>query len=138
MVLKREIVAELGGADLLAPEAIAQSLVANDEVKYYLALLQTARSNADHPRVPPPDLKTERMASRLEDASLDDVVAGTEKSAGGRYRVPRSADIVRRVDAAISSSWTPIAQSTGFRPRPRPRLLRARMCTVCRRARGRW
>jgi len=101
MVLKREIVAELGGADLLAPEAIAQSLVANDEVKYYLALLQTARSNADHPRVPPPDLKTERMASRLEDASLDDVVAGTEKSAGGRYRVPRSADIVRRIDAAI-------------------------------------
>jgi len=53
---KQEIVAEIGEAELLVPARIARSLAANDEVKYYLALLQTARSNADHPRVPAPDL----------------------------------------------------------------------------------
>jgi uncharacterized protein Yka (UPF0111/DUF47 family) len=101
MVVKREIVAELGGADLLAPESIARSLEANDEVKYYFALLQTARSNADHPHVPPPDLRSERVASRLTDAALDDVVAGTQKSGATRYRIPQSADILRRIGAAL-------------------------------------
>jgi len=61
---KQEIVAEIGEAELLVPARIARSLAANDEVKYYLALLQTARSNADHPRVPAPDLKGERLERR--------------------------------------------------------------------------
>ena len=38
MPSKREIVAELGEADLLLPDRIAGSLVANDRVKYYFAL----------------------------------------------------------------------------------------------------
>ena len=46
MTLKQEIVAELGEADLLLPGRIARSLAANDQIKYYFALLQTARSNA--------------------------------------------------------------------------------------------
>ena len=52
MTSKQEIVAELGEADLLLPGRIALSLTANDQIKYYFALLQTARSNAYRPRVP--------------------------------------------------------------------------------------
>ena len=90
MTAKQEIVAEIGEAELLVPARIARSLAANDEVKYYLALLQTARSNADHPRVPAPDLKGERLASQVSDEFLDDVVAGAQKDRGNLFRQERS------------------------------------------------
>jgi uncharacterized protein Yka (UPF0111/DUF47 family) len=100
---KQEIVAEIGEAELLVPARIARSLAANDEVKYYLALLQTARSNADHPRVPAPDLKGERLASQVSDEFLDDVVAGAQKDRGRGYRIPHAPQVLRRIKAAIES-----------------------------------
>ncbi|MFN3746981.1 MAG: hypothetical protein ACK4TL_19975, partial [Hyphomicrobiaceae bacterium] len=66
MTAKHAVIAELGERDILAPEFIARSLEANDQVKYYFALLQTAQENADNPRVPVIDLKTERIACRLD------------------------------------------------------------------------
>ena len=101
MTSKQEIVAELGEADLLLPGRIARSLAANDQVKYYFALLQTARSNADHPRVPAPDLKGERLASQVRDEFLDDVVAGARKDRDGGYRIPHAPKILRRIKAGI-------------------------------------
>lgn len=101
MPLKQEIVAALGETELLLPEQIARSLVANDQVKYYFALLQTARSNADRPRVPAVDLKAERLASQVADEFLDDVVAGAKKDRGRGYRLPHTAEILRRVRAGM-------------------------------------
>jgi len=103
MTVKQDIVAEIGEAELLLPEQIARSLAANDQVKYYLTLLQTARANADHPRVPAPDLKGERLASKVSDESLDDVIAGTQKSRGRGYRIPHAAEILRRIKAGIEA-----------------------------------
>ena len=101
MPLKQEIVAELGETDLLLTERIARSLVANDQIKYYLALLQTARANADQPRVPAFDLKAERLASQVPDDFLDDVVAGAKKARDRGYRVPHAAEILRRIRARL-------------------------------------
>jgi uncharacterized protein Yka (UPF0111/DUF47 family) len=101
MASKSQIVAELGASDLLLPERIAQSLVANDRIKYYLALLQTARANADRPMAPVQTLRSERLASRIEEAWLDDVVAGAQKRAGGRYAIPQADQIVARIDHAV-------------------------------------
>ena len=101
MTLKQEIVAELGEADLLLPGRIARSLAANDQIKYYFALLQTARSNADRPRVPALDLKGERLASQVADDFLDDVVAGSRKDRGGAYRIPHAPEILRRIRSAL-------------------------------------
>ena len=101
MTSKQEIVAELGEVDLLLPGRIARSLAANDQVKYYFALLQTARSNADHPRVPAPDLKGERLASQVGDDFLDDVVVGARKDRDGGYRIPHASKILRRIKAGI-------------------------------------
>ena len=97
VTVKQDVVSELGDQELLAPDLIAQSLVANDQIKYYFALLQTARDNADKPQVPAPDLKTERIASQLTDDWLDDVVSGTKKIRSGLYRVPHGPEIVRRI-----------------------------------------
>ena len=89
MTLKREVVSELGDDELLKPELIAKSLVADDQVKYYFALLQTARANAEFPQIPPPDLKVERTACGIGEDWLDKVVAGTLKDDSGGYRVPQ-------------------------------------------------
>jgi hypothetical protein len=103
MTLKQEVVSELGDDELLAPDRIAKSLAANDQVKYYFALLQTARDNADRPRVPPPDLKAERIASQVADDSLDNVVAGTRTDGFGAYRVPQGPDLLRRIMSGIET-----------------------------------
>lgn len=100
MVSKNRIIAVLGKADLLLPEQIAQSLTANDQIKYYFALLQMARANADRPAIPAQDLKAERLASRIADTELDGAVSGASKHAGGQYRVPQA----ERILAAVMSS----------------------------------
>lgn len=119
MTVKQEIVAELGEADLLRPDLIARSLIANDQVKYYFALLQTARANADQPRVPPVDLKAERLVSQIPEAFLDEVVAGAEKASGGGYRLPHVAEILRRARVGIETmiSCLPDAQARAFSER---------------------
>lgn len=101
MTVKQAVIAELGEREILAPEFIARSLEANDRIKYYFALLQTARDNADSPRVPVIDLKAERIASQLDDDWLDDVVAGTRKAQAGTYCVPRGPELLRRIKAEI-------------------------------------
>lgn len=114
MVTKSKIVAELGDVELTLPERIARSLTANDQVKYYFALLQTARANADSPRVPLADLKAERLASRIPDAWLDDTVAGTRKVADNAYQVPRAAEVLDRIPVCVAEmiACLPASQQT--------------------------
>src|SRR5260221_4110856 len=109
MTLKQGIVAELGGTDLLIPDLIARSLQANDQIKYYFALLQTALSNADQPRIPTLDLKTERVASKVADTFLDDVIATTKKDPKLGYCIPHAAEIFERIKARIADmlTWLP-------------------------------
>jgi hypothetical protein len=103
MTLKQKVVSELGDDELLAPDLIAKSLVANDQVKYYFALLQTARDSAERPQIPAPDLKAERLASDIPDDCLDEVVAGTRKDRSGAYRVPHGPDVLRRISSGIET-----------------------------------
>jgi hypothetical protein len=103
MTVKQNVVSELGDQELLASDLIAQSLMANDQIKYYFALLQTARDNAEKPQVPAPDLKTERVASQVDDEWLDDVVSGTRKIKSGVYRVPHGPELLRRIKSGIEA-----------------------------------
>ena len=102
MTLKQGIVAELGGTDLLVPDLIARSLQANDQIKYYFALLQTARSNADQPRIPAPDLRTERVASKVADTSLDNVIATTKRDLKHAYSILHAVEIFERIKACMA------------------------------------
>lgn len=103
MTSKQAIISELGGEEVLVPDRIARSLAANDQAKYYLALLQTARANADRRRVPSPDLKAERVASRISDAWLDDVAANTLKDGPESYRIPQAPEILNRIGLTIAT-----------------------------------
>ncbi len=68
-----------------------------------LLCCKTARSNADRPRVPVPDLKGERIACQIRDAFLDDVVAGTKKNDDGSYAIPHTAELLRRIKTSIGT-----------------------------------
>jgi len=103
MTTKKAIVAALGGRELLLGDRIGASLMANDQVKYYFALLQTARTNVDRPQIPPPTLRAERQACQLADVWLDDVVESARKEPAGHYRLPRAGEIVARVRAAVET-----------------------------------
>jgi hypothetical protein len=48
---KKSIVWELGEEELLLPELVNFALTANDIIKYYLTLLQTAKEKAEHPQL---------------------------------------------------------------------------------------
>jgi uncharacterized protein Yka (UPF0111/DUF47 family) len=123
MTLKREVVSELGDDELLAPDLIAKALGANDQVKYYFALLQTARDNADAPRVSAPDLRAERIACEITDGWLDDVVAETAKDTAGNYAVPKGTELVRRIGAGIVAILACL-------PEPEQAPLRARLAKL--------
>lgn len=105
MTTKQAIVRELGAPEILAPDLISSSLIANDQVKYYFALLQTAQTHADHPNSGCSDLKAERLASQIGDEWLDDIVTGTRRDKTG-YLVPHSGEILTRINASIATMLT--------------------------------
>src|SRR5512134_2919923 len=119
MVVKTDIVRELGADRLLLPALIEDGLIANERAKYYFALLQEARCRADAPSVAGPDLRSERLAARLEDASLDGVVGAAESLPDGRYRIPRADMVLGAIKAAIAVMIAPLAEdgAEAFRAR---------------------
>lgn len=101
MTTKHAMLEELGDLQILAPDRIAESLVANDHVKYYFSLIQTARSCADHPGVPADNLKTERLTCGIADDWLELVPAGTRIESPGNYLIPRGREILERIRSSI-------------------------------------
>ncbi len=103
---KERIIQELGEDELLLPELVRRALVANDRVKYLLALLQTARSAADG--ADEPNLREERLASGVEDPALDRVVADSRRAAADSYRVPSAEKITRQALAEAQTMLAPL------------------------------
>jgi hypothetical protein len=89
MTEKTYIVDALGERGLLLPALVNRALAANDQAKYRLTLLQSAKAHADHPDSPTSLLRREREVSGVQDSRLDTVVAGSGKLNGDSYRVPQ-------------------------------------------------
>ncbi len=88
MTEKAAIIAEIGEQAVLLPALVQQALLANDRIKYFFSLLQTAGQRAEQPGQTPSNLRAEREAANIEDQSLDSIVAGTVRVEDGSYRVP--------------------------------------------------
>jgi hypothetical protein len=84
---KEQIVEELG--DLLLPNLVNQGLVANDQVKFLMTLLQTAMDHANHPDGRVANLEKERIACGIKDVGLDAVIGQSRSESDGEYRIPR-------------------------------------------------
>lgn len=111
MTQKAEIIAELGEQAILLPALVQQALVANDRIKYYFSLLQTARQRADHPGQTPSTLREEREAAGIDDPALDGVVASALRHGKGRYRVPHLDRILQATRVACEEMLRPLVVS---------------------------
>jgi hypothetical protein len=115
MAAKIHILEELGERGLLLPQLINRALAANDRIKYYLTLFQSARVHADHPDRDAPSLRSEREASGVEKASLDSVVSMSGRD-GDRVVIPRIAELHARVLADVAEMLEPL--KTAAEPGP--------------------
>lgn len=138
-VTKIQIIETIGDTGLLLPELIAQGLAANDRIKYFLTLLQTANQHAQHPLNVTVDLRGARQSSGVGDATLDDVVAKSRLTTDGIVFIPAVSHIqrllfddVRRMleplhaAAAIDPEWR--TKYEGYRQRLDARIEAAPTC----------
>jgi uncharacterized protein Yka (UPF0111/DUF47 family) len=107
MSAKIEILEELGESALLLPQRINRALAANDRIKYFLTLFQSARDHADHPNTPAQSLQRERVASGVEDASFDAVVSSTTRD-GSLLHMPQAARLHALVVAGLREMLEPV------------------------------
>ncbi|VVB90866.1 Uncharacterised protein [uncultured archaeon] len=108
MTEKKSILKELGEEELLLPELVNAALAANERIKYYFTLLQTAQSRALHPDREFPSLKKERETAGVENVLLDSVVQGAEDLGSGTYRIPYADEIFSAIKACMQEMSLPI------------------------------
>ena len=113
MTEKRTIIEELGEEGLLLPVLINRALSANDRIKYFFSLLQTARDRADHPERSLPTLRAERESSGIENEQFDIVVEGTRPAHDGQYTVPLLNQIVLDITLCFEEMIAPFVCKGG-------------------------
>lgn len=91
---KTDVVASLGQSQLLRPAYLKAALAANDRLKFYLTVLQTAYSHAAQPDVASLDLHREYAAARVDAPWLLALPGSTQLKAS----VLHAADLPRLVD----------------------------------------
>jgi uncharacterized protein Yka (UPF0111/DUF47 family) len=104
---KNRIIDVLGERRLLLPSLLNAALVANDRAKYLLTLLQMAKAHADSPDKPFSDLRTERLACGLMDASYDDVVAESMRRGSDTYAIPRLRELCASLKNDVKAMVAP-------------------------------
>jgi len=113
MTEKRIIIEELGEEGLLLPVLINRALLANDRIKYFFSLLQTATERADHPERALPTMRVERETAGIETEQYDAVVEGTKPAGNGLYAVPYLGLILKDISRCIAEMIEPFACQGG-------------------------
>lgn len=113
MTQKTGMIAELGEEALLLPTLVEEALVANEQAKYYISLLQAGREQAERTGVTGRLLNAEREAAGIEDVSLDEAVPGAVLGADGRYLIPHLDRILAGAQSAIDAMIRPFAARSG-------------------------
>src|SRR3990172_12483272 len=108
MTEKSRILSNIGESELLLPALVNRALVANDRAKYFFTLLQAAKAHADQPDAQFSDLRRERLASAIEDDTLDNVVAASAKLPDNTYSIPQATRIVADVLAEVGVMLAPL------------------------------
>jgi uncharacterized protein Yka (UPF0111/DUF47 family) len=110
---KTKMMQELGDKELLLPGMINEALRANERIKYFFTLLQTAKGRADDPDAQVRSMKSEREASGIDDAKLDDVVEQSSRDENG-YVVPQILEIEKRIFSDIDTLVEPLPDHEEF------------------------
>lgn len=108
MPVKKEIIEELGEGGLILPTLVNKALLANDRIKYFFTLLQTARARADNPNHDFSNLRVEREGAGIEDPVFDRVVAESERVREGVYRMPHASRVLDGVRETLNEMAVPL------------------------------
>ncbi len=108
LAFKRDIVEDLGESALFLPELINRGLESNDRAKYLLALIQTARAQADRPDRPGVSLREERLAAGIVDDQFDRLVGEARALGQGSYLVPGIKSVYAALVEAIAVMIVPL------------------------------
>jgi uncharacterized protein Yka (UPF0111/DUF47 family) len=114
MATKAGILEQIGEKGLLLPDLINQGLAANERLKYYLTLLQTAYGYAGSPGGQVPDLRSEREAASISDEALDTVVANSRMLSPTVVHIPGAAAILGHIFADVRHMLDPVATAAAM------------------------
>ncbi|MDP9096838.1 MAG: DUF47 family protein [Pseudomonadota bacterium] len=106
--MKTRILAALGESGLQQATALNAGLAANDRVEYFFALLQMAVEHALNPKHPAISLTRERLTVGVDDADLDQAVAGA-RAVGKECRIPGAAWIMQLIASDMRLMAAPVA-----------------------------
>ncbi len=107
----------IGETTLSRSAQIAAALAANDRIKYYFSLLQTALARADHPDQPADPLRRERTACAIDNRALDDLVPASHRE-NGHYRLPGCTAVLEQIAQDLRTMAAPaLAESNATAPR---------------------
>lgn len=98
VAMKSEIIKELGQADILLPQLVAEGLAANDRIKVRLSALQAASQHAQAPERPPTDLSAESRAARIASGDLVSLIGGAHRTADGRLAAPGLGKLINDIE----------------------------------------
>jgi uncharacterized protein Yka (UPF0111/DUF47 family) len=114
MSSKLQIIDELGEGALLLPARINRALRANDQVKYYFSLLQSACAHADHPTQDFTDLRAERIACGSEEDVFDQVIVRSRATGDdASYTIPHAGRIHCLVIDCLRAMVAPLCAAAG-------------------------
>jgi uncharacterized protein Yka (UPF0111/DUF47 family) len=108
--VKSDILDAIGEGDLRLASAVNAALAANDRAKFLFSLLQMAVSRAAHPDQAAADLRRERMACGIDDASLDEVVPGA-RAHGDLVLIPNAHAVLERLAREVGIMAAPLEGS---------------------------
>ena len=112
---KNHIAEAIGNRALLVPDLVNRGLAAHDRLKYYLALLEAAAAFAQAPTQKPATLKTEREASGVTNAALDEVVAASRMVGETMVRIPGAASVLRMLFDSVRQMLEPVRSAATWR-----------------------
>lgn len=113
---KAQAVASLGMASLLQPARLQAALKANDRLKLYLSLLQSAASHARQPQAAPLDLSREIAAAGMgntEDANWLRNLPGSASLQGDSLYVPGLSRLAERLRDDLGHMARPLQEQSG-------------------------
>jgi hypothetical protein len=122
MPRKAAIIEQIGQDTLLLPELVSRAWNANDRLTYYLTLLQAARDHASTPRQPAPNLRAEREASGVANASFDRVVEESREIGADTLHFPGAGMVVEHLFDELRLMLQPLKIAGGAGTELRERL----------------
>src|SRR5579883_2739027 len=105
--MKTQVLEVIGETDWSRLAQIQAALAANDRIKYYLSLLQTAAAQADHPGEPMSWLRRDDLQATIGRRAADDLVSQSQRD-NGRYRMPGCSMLLQRIAEDLRTMAAPV------------------------------